>query len=219
VQVLVPAVDRAQAAGVPAELAAFVAVAAVVICSPGPDTALTVRNALVGGRRAGIGTAVGITTGLAVWTLAASAGVAGLLAASEPAFRALQLAGAAYLTYLGVQSLRAAWRGGVAAAEPSQTLAPARALRQGLLGNLGNPKIAVFFVGLLPQFAGPGAGFVEFALLGGVFCVMTFAWLTAYCVVVRGLGQLLRRPAVRRTLDGLTGAVLVGFGARLALEA
>lgn len=202
-----------------AHLPAFVAVSLVVICSPGPDTALTVRNALAGGRRAGVLTAAGVTTGLMVWTLAASAGVAGLLAASEPAFRTLQLVGAAYLLWLGAQSLRTAWRGtDPPAVDAARVVRPGRALRQGLLGNLGNPKIAVFFVSLLPQFAAPGAGLAGFVLLGSVFCLLTFAWLGAYALVVDRARRLFRRPAVRRALDGLAGAVLVGFGARLVVD-
>jgi len=143
------------------ELVAFVPVAAVVICTPGPDTALTIRNALAGGRAAGILTAAGVAIGQGVWTVAASLGLTGLLRASAPAFLALKVAGAAYLILLGLQSLRAARarRGHDAvAAAPRQPMRPVRALRQGLLNDLGNPKMAGFFVGLLPQFAGTGRG-------------------------------------------------------------
>lgn len=141
------------------QLLAFVPVAAVVICTPGPDTALTVRNALAGGRTAGILTAAGVSAGQCVWTVAASLGLAGLLRASAPAFMALKVAGAAYLIFLGFQSLRTARH--KAASAPPPELAPgrpARALRQGLLNDLGNPKMAGFFIGLLPQFAGTGRG-------------------------------------------------------------
>ena len=91
-------------------LAAFLAVSAVVICTPGQDTALTIRSTLAGGRAAGIATAAGVALGQAVWTLAASAGIVTLLTASEPAFRALKLAGAAYLVWLGALSLYSALR-------------------------------------------------------------------------------------------------------------
>ena len=154
-------------------LAAFVAVSAVVICTPGQDTALTIRNTLSGGRRSGIATAGGVVLGQTVWTLAASAGVVALLSASEPAFRALKLAGAAYLVYLGSQSLYAALRR--RSRMPEQRRAPAmtprRALGQGALSNLGNPKMALFFASLLPQFAPGGresfAGFLALGLLFG----------------------------------------------------
>ena len=93
-------------------LAAFVGIAALVIVTPGQDTALTIRNTLVGGRRGGVRTVLGVASGNAVWTLAASAGIAAIVAASEPAFLALRLAGAAYLVFLGAQTLVAALRGG-----------------------------------------------------------------------------------------------------------
>jgi len=202
-------------------LGAFLVVSLVVICTPGPDTALMIRNTLSGERRAGIATAIGITAGIAVWTLAASAGVAALLSASEPVFRALQLAGAAYLVYLGAQSLVAAVAGRrreAAAAGDCPTLSPKRAFRQGLLSNLGNPKIAVFFVSLLPQFVSHGSeSFFALAVLGFLFSLMGLAWLILYAVVVAKAGQFLR-GRVRRALDAVTGTVLVAFGLRLATE-
>ena len=144
-------------------LVAFVAVSAVVIVAPGPDMALVGRNALFAGRRAGVYTSVGVVLGLGVWSLAASGGVAALLRKSEPAFVTLRLVGAAYLAWLGVQALRAAWkgRGGETAISPrsGSQHQPRRALRQGFLSNLANPKIAVFFTSFLPQFASRDASF------------------------------------------------------------
>jgi threonine/homoserine/homoserine lactone efflux protein len=135
--------------------AAFVAVSALVICTPGSDTALTIRNTLGGGRRSGVATAGGVAIGQAIWTIAASLGVVALLSASEPAFRVLKLAGAMYLVYLGAQSLYAAVRrhGHDCKVQREAAIAPSRALRQGVISNLGNPKMAVFFASLLPQFA------------------------------------------------------------------
>jgi threonine/homoserine/homoserine lactone efflux protein len=198
------------------EVAAFLAVAAVVICTPGPDTALTIRNSLLGGRRAGIFTAVGVSTGQAVWTLAASAGVAALLVASEPAFRALKLVGAAYLVWLGAQTL---WRAFRRRAHPERAAArsallPAQAWRQGVISNLGNPKMAAFFTSLLPQFG--DASFAAMFGFGLFFCALTFVWLTGYAFVVARAGDVLRRDRVRRVLDAVMGAVLVAFGLRLA---
>jgi threonine/homoserine/homoserine lactone efflux protein len=204
-------------------LAAFLAVSAVVICTPGQDTALTIRNTLAGGRRSGIATAVGVSLGQAVWTIAASAGVVTLLAASEPAFRALKLAGAAYLVYLGAQSIYAAVRRrhehATAAPQPVATnLTSRKALRQGVLSNLGNPKMAVFFASLLPQFAPGGSGAFPVLLgLGLLFCLLTLAWLALYAVAISKASRLLVGP-VRRALDAVTGVVLVLFGARLAAE-
>lgn len=206
-------------------LTAFVAVSAVVICTPGPDTALTIRNTLAGGRRGGIATAVGVSIGQAIWTVAASAGVVALLSASEPAFRAFKLAGAAYLVYLGALSLYSALahrrRDGDAKQQPvarSNGAKAPRALRQGVISNLGNPKMAVFFASLLPQFApGGSTSFLALLALGLLFCSMTLGWLTLYAIAVARVRQLLAGP-VRRAVDAITGFVLVLFGIRLAAE-
>ena len=165
-----------------AELLAFLGVSALVIVTPGQDTALTIKNTLAGGRRAGVFTALGVSTGQAVWTVAASAGLAALLVASEPAFVALKLAGAAYLVFLGGQALLAAVRGAGPhdLAGPTRRLAPASGYRQGVVSNLGNPKMAVFFTSLLPQFVPAGGPpFAAMLALGLVFCTMTFVWLAA----------------------------------------
>ena len=196
---------------------AFLIVSAVVIVTPGQDTALTIRNGLLGGRRGGIATAAGVSTGQAVWALAASAGIAALLKASEPAFVALRLVGAAYLVYLGGRTLVAAIRRESSKTElgGSRRLSSRAAYRQGVLSNLGNPKMAVFFTSLLPQF---GHSFAGLLALGLVFCTMTLAWLTAYAFAVARAGNFLRRPKIRRALDAITGAALVALGLRLAAE-
>jgi len=206
------------------DVAAFLGIAVLVIVTPGQDTALVIRNSLRGGRRGGVFTAVGVSGGQAVWTVATAAGVAALLTASEPAFKALKLAGAAYLVLLGVQALFSALRRHRATPRtwldaPPRPLSPRAAVRQGLLSNLGNPKMAVFFTSLLPQFAGDGgASFGGLLLLGLVFCLLTFGWLTGYAAAVARAGDVLRRPSVRRAVDAITGAVLVAFGLRLATE-
>ena len=197
-------------------LAAFLVVAAIVIVTPGQDTALTIRNSLLGGRSAGLATAAGVSAGQAVWTLATSAGHAALLVASEPAFIALKLVGAAYLVYLGAQSLLAALRGRHRTHVESDSAAPTVGFRQGVLSNLGNPKMAVFFSSLLPQFG--GTSFVGLLALGLVFCTLTLMWLSAYAVVVARAGDVLRRPAIRRVLDAATGVVLTALGIKLATE-
>jgi threonine/homoserine/homoserine lactone efflux protein len=202
--------------------AAFLGIAAVVIVTPGQDTALTIRNTLLGGRRAGMATAFGIVVGQTVWNLAASAGLTALLVASEPAFLAVRLAGAAYLILLGAQTLWSAIRGRErdhAGTRDGSRLTGRKALRQGVLSNVGNPKMAIFFSSLLPQFVPAGhATFGAMLTLGLVFSVMTIAWLCGYVLVVARAGNLLRRPAVRRTVDAVTGTILVLFGARLATE-
>jgi threonine/homoserine/homoserine lactone efflux protein len=203
--------------GVVENFAAFLGISLLVIVTPGQDTALTIRNSLLGGRRAGIATAAGVVTGQSAWTLATSAGLAALLVASEPAFVALKLVGAAYLVYLGLEALHAALRGRPVAASGTSSTHALAGYRQGVLSNLGNPKMAVFFTSLLPQFTPAGqASFWALLLLGLTFCALTLVWLCGYAIAVAKAGNFLRRSRVRRTLDGLMGAVLVALGVRLA---
>jgi threonine/homoserine/homoserine lactone efflux protein len=194
-----------------AHFATFLGVAAIVIVTPGQDTALTIRNTLFGGRRSGVLTAGGVSLGQAVWAVATSAGIAALLRASEPAFTAVKLAGAAYLVWLGLQTIFRRERAHPAARRARTSF------RQGVISNLGNPKMAIFFPSLLPQFAThPTFGTLLF--LGLVFCAMTFAWLTGYAFAVAKAGDFLRRTRIRRALDRVTGAVLIALGLRLAAE-
>ena len=198
-----------------AHAAAFLAVAALVIVTPGQDTALTIRNTLARGRRGGVHTAAGVALGQLVWALAASAGLVALLHAWEPAFLALRVAGAAYLLYLGLTSLRSAFTRRRAVSPEQRLRTPP--LAQGLLSNLGNPKMAVFFTSLLPQFA-PHGSFVALFALGAVFCALTLTWLSAYALAVSRASELLRRSRPWRALEALTGAVLVALGIRVAAE-
>jgi len=196
------------------ELVAFLGVSALVIVTPGQDTALTIRNTLLGGRVAGVFTAVGVSAGQATWTVATSVGIGALLVASEPAFVALKLVGSAYLVFLGVQAIVRRGKT-VPVAVGGDRVAPRAALRQGVLSNLGNPKMLAFFTSLLPQFASSFAGLL---VLGLVFCSMTLVWLSVYSVVVTKAGALLRRAGVRRTIEAVTGTVLIALGLRLATE-
>jgi threonine/homoserine/homoserine lactone efflux protein len=197
-----------------AQLAAFLGVCAVVIVTPGQDTALTIRNTLLGGRSGGVATACGVVSGQLVWALAASAGLSAVLLASAPVFTAIRIAGAAYLVLLGVQALAAALRGGDSVQTDVQPRRRAP-YRQGVLSNLGNPKMAVFFTSLLPQF---GSSFAGLLALGLLFAVLTLAWLSLYAAAVANATGLLQRSPVRRALDVVTGLVLVALGLRVATE-
>ena len=201
---------------------AFLAISTLLALTPGPDTALVTRNALVGGRRAGAFTVLGIALGLLVWTVAASVGIAAILRASEPAFVAVKVVGSVYLVYLGAQALWGAIRGKGSRIELGPTgthrIAPRVAFRQGLFCNLGNPKIAIFFTSFLPQFVHGGAVFLPLLMLGVTFALLTLCWLAAYSLLVGTSTALLNRPSVRNALDRFTGVVLIAFGVRLALE-
>ena len=200
-------------------LLAFVAVSVAVVVIPGPDMALVARNVLRHGRSAGFATSVGICTGVLGWAIAAALGVATLLATSAAAFTVLKLAGAAYLIYLGITTLRARDPAGADPGGGRAELPWHRAWLQGALSALLNPKLGVFFLTLLPQFIGPGDPPALRALqLAVVFEVIGLAWLLIYSAMLGALGSALGRPGPRRFMRWLTGTILVGLGARVALE-
>lgn len=201
-------------------LVPFLVVSLLIIVTPGQDTLLTVRNTVVGGRAGGLLTAVGIAAGQFTWTVTASGGLAAVLVAYPAAFNALRVAGAAYLVYLGLQSLRMALNRTMSSNVSPPGRAPAgrlRFLRQGLMSNLGNPKMLLFFTSLLPQFAA-GSGGPPFVILGLIFCLLTLGWLCCYVAVIATIGHLLGRPAVRRTVDGVAGTALLVLGLSVAAE-
>jgi threonine/homoserine/homoserine lactone efflux protein len=195
---------------------AFVGVSLLVICTPGQDTALTIRNTLAGGRRAGVATAIGVSAGQATWTVATAAGLAVVLMASAPLFLALRLAGAAYLVYLGIRTLARLREHEAVPVRPGRAR---HALAQGFLSNLSNAKMVAFFISLLPPFAGPRPSFALLLLLGLNFSLLTLAWLAGYAAAVERLGRWLRRSRVRRALDAALGTVLVGLGLKVGADA
>ena len=212
------------------QLAVFAGVVTVAAMSPGPDFAITVRNAAVSGRRTGVMTALGIAVGVMVWSVCAALGIAALLAASATAFTVVKLVGAAYLLYMGTRAVWGALRGGHAAAaadggeagddagDADPASRPWSGFWQGLLTNVLNPKAAVFFVALMPQFLPASPGVADTLLLAVVAAAITGSWFTVVSAVVGALRRLLSRPAVRRRLDAITGTVLVALGLRLVVE-
>ena len=201
-------------------LFAFAGLALLLAMTPGPDMATVTRNGLAYGRRGVVLTALGIGTALLGWITATGFGVAALLATSAALFTAVKLAGAVYLAYLGIRSLLSSRRhtstGGVQAAP----LAPARRIyRTGFLSAMLNPKLGVFFVTLLPQFVHPGQPVLpRMIVLGAIFATIGVTWMTGYGLLVTKARDLIDRPRVRAWMERVTGAVLVGFAARLALE-
>jgi threonine/homoserine/homoserine lactone efflux protein len=201
---------------------AFAGVIGLAAASPGPDFAVVVRRSVVAGRLHGMLAAAGVAAGVFVWSLAAAVGVAALLAASAVAFTVVKLAGAAYLLWLGVTALLAARRGG---AGPDRqragrwTVRPWASFRDGLLTNVLNPKCGVFFVAVLPQFAPVDGSPADVLLLSLVAFAVTVAWFVVVANLVATLRRVLSRPAVRRGLDAVTGAVLIALGLRLAASA
>lgn len=204
---------------------AFAGVAAALIVAPGPDVLLVLRNTLTRGRRGGALTAGGTLTGLLVHAAAATLGLSALLLASATAFTVVKLVGAGYLVLLGIQALLSARR--ARAAEPYSTqpgtdegsATGGRSYRQGVLTNVLNPKVAVFFIALLPQFVTPGPKApLHTALLGAVFWGMTLGFLALLVTVATTARRVLQRGVVRRAMDRIAGAVFIGLGVRLAFE-
>jgi threonine/homoserine/homoserine lactone efflux protein len=194
-------------------LVAFLPVAALLTITPGVGTAMVVRSAARGGRRHALAFIVGNEIGVLAWAVLAAVGVAAVVAASVEVFTAIKLAGAVVLIALGIQSLRG---------RPAHAASAERnghALRNGVLTSLTNPKLAVFFVALFPQFVPDGASVLPYALLMAVLVVvLDFAWYSALAyAVTRAKRAFVEGPWARR-VERITGALLIGLGVRLAIE-
>lgn len=201
-------------------LAAFTLAAALLALTPGIDTALVVRTSVARGRGAAAGAAVGIGVGCLCWGAAVAAGLGALVAASPLAFGLLQWAGAAYLVWLGVGLLRGRGRGERGDAADAPALAVGGSLRTGLLTNLLNPKMAVFYATFLPQFTPAGVNvFAYTLLLVSIHVALAGAWFALLIVSTDRVAPVLRSPRVTRAIDRVTGCAFVGFAARLALAA
>ena len=193
----------------------FLAVALVVTLTPGPATATIVRVSARDGRRAALGAIAGNSAGVLLWGCLSALGVSSLILASQVAYDALRLGGALVLVVLGVRSLLA--RGGAVEAEP-RGRRPA-GWRSGLATSVSNPKLAVFFVALFPQFLSPHAAVLPYALaMASAIVAFDLVWYSTLAYAVDRVGVLVR-PRVQRRLEQATGAVLVALGVRLAAQA
>ena len=185
---------------------------------------LVIRNVLRGGRRDGMVTAFGICAGLFVHATLSAFGVSMLLMHSATAFQLVKLAGACYLVWLGVQSLRSAVRRPLSSHRAEEGIltrgiALQQCLLEGFLSNVLNPKAAVFYLAFLPQFIGPREPVLtKSLLLASIHYVEAILWFVLLSLLLDHMRRFLLKSTVRRWLEGLCGTVLVGFGARLALE-
>ncbi len=203
-------------------LLSFAVVAALLTITPGLDSALVLRSAVVQGPRHGFATGLGICAGAFVWGAGAAVGVSALLTASTVAFTVLKVAGAVYMVWLGIRMLRAAL---LAPAEEAKDQGArdaseswARAWRRGLVTNLVNPKIGAFYVAVLPQFIPDGAPPLASGLLLALVHVLeSLLWFGVLILGASRVRGVLQRRSARRTVDGVTGTVLIGFGLRLGL--
>jgi threonine/homoserine/homoserine lactone efflux protein len=188
---------------------AWCVVALLLTLTPGADTALVLRTTVRPGPRAALRCTLGICSGTMTWATLSAVGVSALVAASPVAFDVLRYAGAGYLLWLGLQALRT--RPAAAATD-----VPGRAFRDGLVTNLLNPKIGVFYATLLPQFIRPGQSVLGMSLLlAGIHALMGLVWLTLVALAASRMAAVLRRETWRRRMERVTGIVLVGFGVKL----
>lgn len=206
----------------PVHLLVYVGIVVAIVLLPGPDTAVVTKNALIHGREAALGSAVGTNAGVAVWTGATALGVAAILRSSSTVYDALKLVGALYLVWIGVRTL---WDSRNGRGREGGDAVPRRAIdgrggfMQGLFSDLANPKVGIFFTSLLPQFVSPhGSALEQMLLLGGIYIAISLVWMCGYALVAVRLAHLLSRPRVKAGIDRFSGFVLVGVGIRLALE-
>jgi RhtB (resistance to homoserine/threonine) family protein len=208
-----------------AQTLAFIGVAALLTITPGADTMLVMRSVITRGQQAGLLTTLGICMGLFIHATLSALGLSFILVQSATVYEVVKFAGACYLIFLGVQSIRQALRREPADTTPeaaAQTAAPTswrRSFLEGMLSNVLNPKVAVFYLAFLPQFISPGDPVLaRSVLLAAIHFVMGIAWLSVLVFFLGKIGSFLNRPAVRRKLEATTGTILIGFGVGLALE-
>jgi len=199
---------------------AFAIAAGLLPLTPGLDTALVLRTAAVEGTAQARFALAGICTGLFLWGTATSLGLTALIAVSSAAYNVLRIAGALYLVYLGVRMWRREHSFEVSTAGPPIDGAGAhRWLWRGMLTNILNPKVGIFYVTLLPQFIPRGGSVISYSLVfTSIHVVEGIVWLTILTTAVRPLRSWLSRRSVVRALDCGTGTVLIGCGVALALE-
>jgi threonine/homoserine/homoserine lactone efflux protein len=199
----------------------FLVFAVLLVLVPGPDFAVVTKNVLAGGRRRGSWASAGVATSNFVQGTAAACGLSAVIVRAQPVFEAVKWAGVVYLAFLGAQAIRSAIRGRPDLTGGGQSAVAAHPFvgwRQGFLSNITNPKVAVFYLAVLPQFLVPGASPGWLLALAWSHATLSLAWLLVLTAGLHRFGGLLLRRGVRRGLDATTGAVLLGFSARLAAD-
>ena len=204
-----------------AHFLSFVAFATAIAVAPGPDTFLTLRNTVIGGRARGLWTTLGIGVAGATQGVLAAAGLGAIITRSEPVFQTIRWLGVAYLVYLGIMALRAAVKAhgeGWAMTPEATPRSPRRSFRQGFLCNITNPKVLAFNLAVLPQFAGPGTGMLTLLAYALTLAIVGTIVLLAVVGLATRARDALARPLVNRGVEGGTGVVMLGFAGALAAE-
>jgi threonine/homoserine/homoserine lactone efflux protein len=197
----------------------FIATAVILVITPGQDTFFILGRSLASGRAAGIAAALGITAGSIIHTFLAALGLSALLATSQYAFTLVKFAGAAYLIYIGVRALLTRNEALPGAASPVSGDGRWSAFRQGIVSNLLNPKVALFFLALMPQFISANSTHkvAAFLVLGLSFVTLGVIWCLVLAIGAAGLrGAFLRRPSMTSVLNKVAGVMFIALGLRLA---
>lgn len=206
----------------PALLGAFIVAASALVLSPGPDTLLVLRYTLASGQRVGFATVSGVQLGLLVHAIAAVLGLSVLILSVPLALKAVAVAGAAYLAFLGLQSIRAGRLGldELATGDGTAAVAGAKACRDAILCNILNPKVILLFIALMPNFVDPERGAVplQFVMLAAVLIAINIFWQSGLVLAAGRARRWLARPKVQRWIAYVSGAILFGFAVLLVLE-
>ncbi|MCM3341583.1 LysE family translocator [Paenibacillus sp. MER TA 81-3] len=205
----------------------FLMMSVALILTPGADTALVTKSTIVHGKREGIATAAGTAAGIIIHTCAAALGLSVLLAQSAVLYETVKWAGAVYLIYLGISSLLSKGSSSGKAAQPSVEDADVpvdgssviKCFSQGVLTNVLNPKVALFFLTFLPQFVrADSASFTQYLTMGLIYAFLLIVWLLIFVYFIHAFRSWLQKPSVHKTIERVTGVVLIGFGLKVALE-
>jgi len=201
------------------DLLTFLLLSSFVVMSPGVDTALITKRTVSEGRTSGYRMAMGITAGSLVHTFAAAFGLSAILMQSALAFEIVKYVGAIYLIYLGVSSFMTRKKQETEENLKDQIKPGQSAFKQGLLSNVLNPKVAMFFLTFLPQFVTPGSSSIQQLLMMGViYTFLSISWFFVYVFFINYLRSWLLSAKVQRAMDRATGLVLIGFGVKLAFS-
>lgn len=206
-------------------ISVFLVMCILLIILPGPDTAITTKNTLTVSRKGGLQTIIGSCCGLLIHTCAAVIGLSAIIVKSAYIFAVLKYVGAVYLCYLGIKTL---WT-----LRTIRTQSPVvddvgsiehkyshqSCFKQGFLTNVTNPKVAVFFLTFLPQFVDGNSGtFFPFLIMGLIYTALTMLWFIFYVYLLDRISAFMKKPSTKAVIEGLTGAILIAFGIKLALE-
>ena len=200
----------------------FVLMCIFLIILPGPDTAIATKNTLTSGKIGGIKTVLGTSCALLIHTSAAILGLSAIIAKSALLFSIIKYVGAVYLIYLGIKTLWSLKKKDDVASVESHTKKHFKTtsyFHQGFLTNILNPKVAVFFLTFLPQFVNPGSNtLIPFLLMGITYTLLTIIWFGLYVYLINQVSAFMKKPKSKSMMEGITGAFLIGFGVKLALE-